>query len=100
MEQGFREEVARVLQEGVTPEEVESAKKALLSFRRLNRSQDGTLASTLASNLFLDRTFEISQKVDDALAALTADQVNAALRRHLRPQAFVTGLGGDFKAQP
>lgn len=97
VEQAFREEVARALQQGLTPQEVDSAKAALLNFRRLSRAQDATVASTLASNLFLDRTFEISQKVDDALAALTAEQVNAAMRRHLKPQAFVFGVAGDFK---
>lgn len=97
VEQGFREEVARALQEGFTPEEVESAKKALLNFRRLSRAQDGTLAATLAGNEFLGRTFDISQKVDEALAGLTAEQVNAAMRRHLKPQDFVWGVAGDFK---
>jgi zinc protease len=97
VEQGFREEVARALQQGFTPEEVESAKKALLNFRRLSRAQDGTLAGTLAANEFLGRSFEISQKVDDALAALTAEQVNAAMRRHLKPEGFVWGLAGDFR---
>ena len=97
VEQGFREEVARALKEGFSPEEVENAKKALLNFRRLARAQDPQLAGTLAGNLFLGRTFEISQKVDDALAALTVDQANAALRRHLSPESFVTGVGGDFK---
>jgi zinc protease len=97
VEQGFREEVARALKEGFTPEEVASAKTALLNFRRLGRAQDAQLAGSLSANLFLERTFAITQKVDEALAALTADQVNAVMRKHLQPQAFVIGVGGDFK---
>ncbi|MED5619289.1 M16 family metallopeptidase [Ideonella sp. BN130291] len=97
VEQGFREEVARALKEGFMPEEVASAKTALLNFRRLSRAQDAQLAGSLSANLFLERTFAITQRVDEALAALTADQVNAVMRKHLQPQAFVIGVGGDFK---
>ena len=55
------------------------------------------LAPQLASNLYLDRTFEISAKVDAALAALTPDQVNAALRKYLKPEAIDMVFAGDFK---
>jgi zinc protease len=97
VEQAVREEIARALKDGVTAQEVEAAKRALLSFRRLSRAQDETLASTLASNLYLNRTFAYSQQVDEALAALTVDRVNAALRRYVKPDQFVSGVAGDFK---
>jgi zinc protease len=97
VELGFREEVARVLKEGFTAEEVASAKNALLNFRRLGRAQDAQLSSALASNLYLDRTFAVSQRVDEALAAMTAEQVNAVMRKYLKPEGFVTGVAGDFK---
>ncbi len=97
VELGFREEVARVLKDGFTAEEVASAKNALLNFRRLGRAQDAQLSSALASNLYLDRTFAVSQKVDEALAAMTAEQVNAVMRKYLKPEGFVTGVAGDFK---
>jgi zinc protease len=97
VEQGVREEIARALKDGFTPQEVESAKRALLNFRRLGRAQDGALAGALAGNLYLGRTFQISQKVDDALQALTVEQVNGALRRYLKPESFITGVAGDFK---
>ena len=46
---------------------------------------------------FLGRTFAVSQRVDEALAALTLEQVNAALRRYLKPDALATAVAGDFK---
>ncbi len=51
----------------------------------------------LANNLYLGRTFAVSQKVDDAIAAATLADVNAALRKYLKPEQFVIGFGGDFK---
>ncbi|MGE5118013.1 MAG: M16 family metallopeptidase [Betaproteobacteria bacterium] len=100
VETGFREEVARALKEGFTERELDEAKKGLLSARALARSQDRNLAAALASNLFLGRTFLVSQRVDEALARASLDEVNAALRKYLQPERFVLGFGGDFKQQP
>ena len=100
VEAGFREEVARALKDGFTERELDEAKKGLLSARALARSQDANLAAALASNLFLGRTFLISQQVDEALARATLADVDAALRKYLQPGRFVLGFGGDFKRQP
>ena len=97
VEADFREEVARALKDGYTQAELDAARQGLLSARRLARAQDATLAAALVNNLYLGRTFAISQKVDDQLAAATLDGVNAALRKYLKPDGFVIGFGGDFK---
>ena len=97
VETAFNEEVKRVLKDGFDEKELADAKQSLLSFRRLSRAQDTNLASAIASNLKLGRTFAISQKVDEQIAAATREQVNAALRQHLKPESFVFGFGGDFK---
>ncbi len=97
VEAAFREEVARALKDGVTAQELDEARKGLLSARQLARAQDANLAGALNHNLYLDRTFAISQKVDDAIAAATLQSVNAALRKYLKPDQFVFAFGGDFK---
>ncbi len=97
VEAAFREEIARALKEGFTASELEEAKRGLISTRRLSRAQDSRLAAGLAGNLRLGRTFALSQKVDDALAAATLEQVNEALRKHLRLQEIVFAFAGDFK---
>lgn len=97
----FREEVQRSLDKGFTQAEFEAGRRGLLNFRRLSRAQDAQLAAGWANNLYLDRTYAVSAKVDAALEALTLEQVNAALRRYLKPEQFVLGVAGDFKsAQP
>jgi zinc protease len=97
VEQAFREEIARALREGFTAQELSEGQRGLLNFRRLSRAQDGSIAATLASNLDLGRTYAYSQKVDEAIGRLTLDQVNAALRKYLRPDDFALVLAGDFK---
>lgn len=97
VEAAFKDELARALKDGYTATELAEAKNGLLNNRRLARAQDVRLAAALANNLHLDRTFAISQKVDDAIAAATLEQVNAALRKYIKPDSLVLGVGGDFK---
>ena len=97
VEAGLREELARALADGFTAKELDEGRSGLLAFRRLSRAQDDVLAGALANNLYLDRTFEVSARVDAALAALTLAQVNDALRKYLKPQTIDMVFAGDFK---
>jgi len=93
----LREEIATALKDGFSAPELDAGRSGLLNFRRLSRAQDDVLASQLSSNLYLGRTFEISAQVDAALAALTPEQVNGALRKYLKPEAIDLVFAGDFK---
>jgi zinc protease len=97
VEQALREEVARALKDGFSAPELAAAKQAMLNNRRLARAQDGGLAGSLANNLYLGRTQAKSQQVDEALASLTLEQVNAALRKYLKLEEFQLIFVGDFK---
>jgi zinc protease len=97
VEAAMREEILRALKNGFTAAELAQGKRGLLSYRRLSRAQDGVLAEALSNNLYLGRTLEVSARVDAAIAALTVEQVNAALRRYLKPAEFVFAIGGDLK---
>lgn len=97
VEAAFKQEVERALKEGFSRAELESGKSGLLNFRRLSRAQDDVLAGAWVNNLYLGRTFERSKQVDQALEALTVEQVNGALRKYLKPDGFVIGFAGDFR---
>ena len=97
VETALREELARSLADGFSAAELESARSGLLAARRLGRAQDAAVAERLAANLYLHRRFALAQQVDEAIAALTLAQINAAWRKYIAPQRLVWGLGGDFK---
>lgn len=97
VETAVREELARALRDGFTQAELDAAKRGLLNFRRLARAQDGTVASQLAGNLYLDRSFAIAQRVDEAIERLTLEQANAVFRRYVDPARVSFAWGGDFK---
>lgn len=98
VEKAMKEELEKALKDGFTQKELDAGRKGLLNFRRLGRAQDARLASGWVSNLYLNRTFAESAKVDAALESLTLSQVNDALRRHVDPAKFVSGVAGDFSS--
>jgi zinc protease len=84
------------LTEGFTAEELEAGRKGLLALRHLSRAQDAHLSAALVENLRLGRRFAVSQAVDERIAQLSVQEVNAALRKYLRPERFVWAAAGDF----
>ena len=93
---GIDEELARALKDGFTEAEIGHAKTALLQARRIARTQDGTLASALASQAQLARTWDFAAKIDAGLAAVTLDRANAALRKYVNAKGFAWSYAGDF----
>ncbi len=98
VESSFKDELARTVANGFTANEVAEAKKALLDQRKVQRSQDATLERLMASRDEAGRTLVWDEQMDAKLQALTADQVNAAIKRHIDPAALSIVKAGDFKA--
>lgn len=84
--------------EGVTPAELARAKQDILEGRKQGRADPAALAGGLSSLAERGETWAAAQKRDDALAAVTVEQANAAWRKHIRPDGFVISTAGDFKA--
>lgn len=97
VEAAFREELGRVLREGLTVAEVEEVKKGLLAARALRRAQDVQIATSLAAQTLLERRYATEAAVDAAIARLSADAVNTALRRWLDPARLVYAFAGDLQ---
>jgi zinc protease len=97
VERAIREELERAVRTGFTAGEVEEGRKSLLEARRMARTQDRSLVSRLGIYLFAKRTFAWDVEFESKIAALTADQVNAALRRHIDPARLCVIVAGDFK---
>jgi zinc protease len=96
LEAAFKEEIARMLKDGFTAEEVEAAKSGYLQSREVSRAQDNELASRLNSYLFLGRTLKWDADLDAKLRALTPEQISAAMRRHIDPAKITIIKSGDF----
>src|SRR5437762_1194484 len=97
VERAIREELERAVRAGFTASEVEEGRKSLLEARRMARTQDRALVGRLGSYLFAKRTFAWDIEFEAKIAALTADQVNAAFRQHIDPARLSVIVAGDFK---
>jgi zinc protease len=98
VEASFKDELAKTVSKGYTAAEVAAAKKAYLDERRVGRAQDAGLLRVLAIREEFDRTMKWDEDMDAKLEALTADQINAAMKRHIDVNAVSIAKAGDFKA--
>ncbi len=92
------EELARLLEEGVTHEELEAAKQSLLQSEQVTRTQDASLVGILGNSAFAGRDLKFNAQQDQRLAELTVGQVNAALRKYFAPERMIVVTAGDFAA--
>ena len=83
-------EIAKVVKDGVTQEEVERAKKRMQSSAVYARDSAGRGARALGAALASGQTVEDVESWPDRIGAVTADQVNAALRAILKDEGALT----------
>jgi len=96
LETGFREEIARLLESGFTPDEIKEAKAGWLDSRKVSRAQERELARTLGQREYAGRTLAWDAELEKKVLALTADQILASMKRHLDPKAISFIQAGDF----
>ena len=96
VEAALREEIQKVLDDGFTDDELGVAKQGYLQSRELGRAQDGSLVSMLTQGLYFDRTFAWDAEFEARVRDLTAEDVNAAVRRHLDLDKMTMVKAGDF----
>ncbi|MBI4293717.1 MAG: insulinase family protein [Betaproteobacteria bacterium] len=96
LESLVREELRKALDEGFSAEEVEAAKKSILQARQVARNQDSSIAEKLVHYLELGRTFAWDAEQEKRIAALTPEEIVAALRRYIDPSRLSIVEAGDF----
>ena len=96
---GFDDELARFAKDGITADELASAKQAILAQRVTARTNDGAVARGWTAKLDQGRTFAWSAQQDARLASLTVDQVNAAIRKWIEPAKVDWSVAGSFEAK-
>ena len=81
----------------ITDQEVEEAKKGLLQAMQVARSQDDVVARSWNDKMENQRTWVFSKKQAEAISKLTTADVNAALRKYIKPDEITFVLAGDQK---
>ncbi|AMP09188.1 putative zinc protease [Collimonas arenae] len=100
VDQAVKEELARVIKDGFSADELARAKSGILQENQSSRSQDSALSAGWARLLDLDRTFAWSKQIEDKISALTLNQVNEAFRKRIDPsQLSVVIVRDEAKAK-
>lgn len=94
----YKEELQRALTQGFTDEEVAKAKVAFLESRFQQRSENGNLPGMLVLRADNGLTFQTwDGAIEAAVTKLTAADVNAAFKRHVRADKVAWVTAGDFE---
>jgi zinc protease len=85
-------EIKKLLDQGVTPEEVERAKTRMQSEAVYERDSLSGPANIFGAALATGRTIEDVEAWPERIGKVTADEVNAAAKYVIREQVAVTGI--------
>jgi len=96
--QAIFEESQKLVQGGITAEELRRERDALLNQRNMDRSQDSALAGLLAGQLHTSRTMKDVADQEAKIRALTPEQVSATVKKDFDPTKLVIVTAGDFAA--
>jgi len=91
------EEITKLVSAGITADELSGAKQGILSGFERNLSNDGFVLGLLQDGLYLDRKLDFWVKRNATISGLTIEQVNTAIKRHLKPESLVKITAGDKK---
>ena len=94
------DELDKLLRDGITNEELDKAREGYLQARRVARSSDGGLVGSLGNLRHYNRTMQWEADFEKKISALTAEEINAAVKRHLDSKQLVMVSAGDFEAAP
>ncbi len=97
LETVWNEELAKMLKDGFTEEELKQAKSGIIQYRQNRLAQDGQLADRLNNFLFLNRTMEWEKSFNTKLQNLSLGDVNNAMKKYIKPEKISYVKAGDFK---
>jgi zinc protease len=96
VEKGINEELRRLLEQGLSPEELKAAKSGMLQEAQVARTQNDHLAAMLVANLETGRQMDWHQEREARIQALTPAEVQAILRKYLSADQLSVVRAGDF----
>lgn len=96
VESALKDELARILKDGITPEELAKAKSGIAQQEAQSLAQDRGLVQRLVSHIDTGRTFTWEKQFVEHVQALTPEAVNAAARKYIDPAKITIVKAGDF----
>ncbi|MFM8912712.1 MAG: M16 family metallopeptidase, partial [Flammeovirgaceae bacterium] len=96
LEAAFKDEIQKVITDGFTAEEIAAAKSGWTQGQSVNRAQDASMAGTLNNYQFINREMKWVENYEKQVNSLTVEQINAAMKKYLKPDMISIVKAGDF----
>ncbi len=96
LEKAFKEEIEKILKDGITAEELDVAKKGIVQSRMVNRATDRSLVGKLNSYQGINRTMKWDTEFEAAIMKLSVEDVNKALKKYIDLSKMSMFKAGDF----
>lgn len=91
---GLRGEIARIVEEGITGEELEIAKSYLTGSFVLRFQRNGQVAEFMLEAEIYGLGFDYLEKYPELIRAVTVEDVNRVTRKHIHPERLTTVVVG------
>jgi zinc protease len=96
---GVDDELAKLVRDGVKPDELARAKDGYLRQQEVIRTNEGMLAIAVAEDLYVGRTMQYQADLEAKIRALAVEDVNSAIRKYIDPKRLSVVTAGDFKGK-
>ncbi|MBB5206128.1 zinc protease [Inhella inkyongensis] len=100
VEAQIRSLLAELLKDGFTAAEVERARKDMIQARLQRRASESGLSFLLGKLQEHGKDWRYTADWDARYAQVSLAEVNAALRRYLKPEQMVWSSAGDYASKP
>jgi len=95
---GFKEEIARFIEDGITEEELKSAVNGWVQEQNVSRAKDNELLRLINNNIYYNRDIMFQKGIEDKVSALTVEDVNKAIKKHFKTlEKWTVVNAGDFE---
>ncbi len=97
---GFTEELDRLINEGITQEELDNAINGWVQSQTVSRAKDRELSSLINNNIYYHRSLDFQKNLEEKIKKLTVKDVNNAIKKYLKPfKEWTVVNAGDFKQE-
>lgn len=97
VQKGFKEEVARFIDEGITQEELTNAINGWVQAQNVSRAKDRELSSLVNNNLYYKRDINFQKNVEKNIKSLTVEEVNRVIKKYFKTlENWTVVSAGDF----
>ncbi len=97
LHEAIQEELKRLVDGGITQEELDQAKEGYLQSQQVARTEETSLIPLLEAYAFIGRDMKYVADYETKVRNLTVEDVNAALKQHIKPGRLFIVSAGDFK---